>query len=420
MATTDYMDEFLELWNQDGQEAERKLNKYLLGGLDEIVQAGSDFLAALTVAEDISNPVARWFEEWAYPTRITAQLSGVGSTPILTYSAPLFGRALTRGNLKNVLSTKRILERPSDGLQLKILSMAGIDDGAAWTTTVEAYGNTDALMANDTEPIFYDLVYEPWADMDDAGDGRAIGRYERSTYLQILADVFKIPNTRENTDYELVKNETEHQIGKLLEKLRRELAFAVMRGRPYYDSGYKNGLQAETPTLGGLHFWAELLQTELANPSVYVDKGGNSLLKSDMDDLMYNMHVTEEVNFGVGKWQWVTDPLTLKRFADSEVAYVEKTPDQQGTVGFGGVTQFHSKMNKSFPIMEDRYLRPGTMMLVNMNNIKYGYYKNDRLSREKLETQGRYKKWMLSFQVYGLVVRNARQSIGTIKGLPTS
>jgi|GEM_PF-5140211 len=40
------------------------------------------------------------------------------------------------------------------------------------------------------------------------------------------------------------------------------------------------------------------------------------------------------------------------------------------------------------------------------------------LERKELPTQGRYQRWLISFQAYGLVARNPRANIGMIYGLP--
>jgi hypothetical protein len=58
------------------------------------------------------------------------------------------------------------------------------------------------------------------------------------------------------------------------------------------------------------------------------------------------------------------------------------------------------------------------LTVVNFDAFKYGYYANDSLERRELPTEGRYQRWLISFQCYGLVVRNPRANIGMIYGLP--
>jgi hypothetical protein len=55
--------------------------------------------------------------------------------------------------------------------------------------------------------------------------------------------------------------------------------------------------------------------------------------------------------------------------------------------------------------------------MVNFDAATYGYYANDRMDRKEVSTQGRYQRWLISFQTYGVVVRNPRANIGMIYGL---
>ncbi len=52
--------------------------------------------------------------------------------------------------------------------------------------------------------------------------------------------------------------------------------------------------------------------------------------------------------------------------------------------------------------------------------MNYGYFNQDKLDRKEIPTQGRYQRRLISFQTYGVVVRNPRFNIGMIYGLPTS
>jgi hypothetical protein len=63
-------------------------------------------------------------------------------------------------------------------------------------------------------------------------------------------------------------------------------------------------------------------------------------------------------------------------------------------------------------------MRPGVLILVNVEAFQYGYYANDSLLRKEIPTQGRYQRWLLTFQTYGVVARNPRANIGMIYGLP--
>jgi len=73
---SDSLSDFVKLWTQGDQESELKMKNVLLDGLDSVVQAQSDVLSKMRVEEPAASPVVRWMEEWGYPSRVTARLSG--------------------------------------------------------------------------------------------------------------------------------------------------------------------------------------------------------------------------------------------------------------------------------------------------------------------------------------------------------
>ena len=397
--------DFMKLWTQDDAESERKLKKFLLMGLDKVVQGQSDVLSKIPVGPSVASPFVRWMEEWGYPSQVVGQL--VDST--LTFSGKLFGQAMTGNSLKQIIRVGTILERPDGGTQVKVTA---VDEMSA---TVEAYGGT--VLNDDEEPIQWDIIAEVWSDYRDADEPRSLDRVFREVGSQIHAETFEIPKTRKNTAYEIVSNETEHQISALLDKLRRQLAYAALRSRPYHDgTGFVFGNKTPEPTMCGICSWPVITHQEMPNPLVYVNKSGVQITKDDLDNLIRNMWLTEHADYGKGDWWIVCHPLTHQHIHDFDIAYriIEKSDRE---VGFH-VDTFDSKIGKSFPILSDRYMRPDTLMVLNFSATQYGYFANDRMDRKELPTQGRYQRWLISFQTYGVVVRNPRANIGMIYGLP--
>ena len=398
--------DFMKLWTQSDVESERKLKKFLLMGLDKVVQGQSDVLGRIPVGPSVSSPFVRWMEEWGYPSQVVAQLEG--ST--MTFSGKLFGRAMTDSALKQIIRLGTILERPDGGAQVKVTALNDLE------ATVEAYGGT--TLSDDADPTQWDIIAEVWSDYRDADEPRALDRIFREVGSQIHAETFEIPKTRKNTAYEIVSNETEHQIAALLEKLRRQLAYAVLRSRPYHDgTGFVYGNKTQEPTMCGICSWPVITQQEMPNPLVCVDKQGVRITKDDLDNLIRNLWLTEHADYGKGDWWIVCHPLTHQYIHDFDIAYriIEKTDRE---IGFH-VDTFDSKIGKSFPILSDRYMRPDTLLVLNFASTKYGYFANDRMDRKELPTQGRYQRWLISFQTYGVVVRNPRANIGMIHGLPS-
>ncbi|MCX5861678.1 MAG: DUF5309 family protein [Desulfomonile sp.] len=397
--------DFMKLWTQGDQESERKLQKILLMGLDKVVQGQSDVLSKISVGPAVAGPVVRWMEEWGYPSQIKASLDD----DTMTFSGYLFGKEINSESVKKVIRAGTILERPSDGVQAKVSSATGL------TALVSAYGNT--TLSDDEEPQSWDIIAEVWSDYRDASDPRALDRIFREVGTQIHAETFEIPKTRKNTKYEIVANETERQISALLEKLRRQLAYAVLRSRPYHDgSDYVYGNKTEEPTMCGICTWPIITQAELSNPSVYVNKNSTALTKADLDDLVRYLWLDEHADYNKGNWWIVCHPLTHRYIHDFDIAYRRMEKSDTG-VGFY-VDNFDAKIGKSFPILSDRYMRPDVLIVVDFDAAKYGYFANDRMDRKEIPTQGRYQRWLISFQTYGVVVRNPRSNIGMIHRLP--
>lgn len=403
--------DFMKLWQQSDQTSERKLQKFLLTGLDRITKSASDTLAKLKVGPSIATPVVRWMEQQDYPTSITGYWT-TSSTDGFAVSGYLFGEAASWSNMNKCIRVGTILERASDGAQVKVSAI----HASALTFTCATYGNSPT--GYDSGPVQWDIISEPWSDYKDVDSTRALDFYFREVGTEIFAESFEIPKTRQNTKYEHTQNETEDQIKHLLEKLRRQMASALIRSRPYYASTYKYGNQTETSTLCGLHTWPAITQAEMANTNVYVNASTAEISKTYLDNLVKAMWLEENSDFNTGDWWIACHPNVAQFIHDFEISYREKT-ESSTKAGFS-IEKFDSKIGKTFPILVDPYFRPDVLQIVDFSKLQYGYYANDRLDRKELSTQGRYQRWLVSFQLYGLVVRKPRQSIGTIYGLATS
>jgi hypothetical protein len=209
-----------------------------------------------------------------------------------------------------------------------------------------------------------------------------------------------------------------HQVTALLGKLRRHLAYAVLRSRPFHDgSEFVWGNKTEEPTMCGLCTWPSVTQLELPNANVYVNKSGEAITKADLDALVRYLWLDEHANFNKGDWWIVCHPITHQYIQDFDIAY-RRMDKEDRDIGFR-VDEFHAKVGKIFPILSERFMRPGVVIVVNFDAFTYGYYEDDELERRELPTQGRYQRWLISFQTYGVVARNPRANIGMICGLST-
>ena len=163
--------DFMKLWTQSDQTSERKLQKFLLTGLDKIVQSRSDFLSKIKVGETIATPIVRWMEEVQYPTAVTALWDG---STTLTISGTLFYSAVTAAAIRKVVRVGTILERQSDGVQLKVSAVDGIVDGSPFAATVGLYGNTTGSL--DGGAVTWEIISEVWSDYKDADETRSLGQ----------------------------------------------------------------------------------------------------------------------------------------------------------------------------------------------------------------------------------------------------
>jgi hypothetical protein len=397
--------DFMKIWTQSDPDSEFKMKTVLIDGLDSVVQAKSDVLSKIELDRSISTPVVRWMEEWGYPSTVTAQLAGTS----LTFNGHLFGQAVNPNSLRKVIRQGTILERPRDGCQVKISSTGGL------SAAVTAYGNTN--LADDPAPARWDIICEVWSDFRDASEPRSLDRTFREVGTQIFAETFEIPKTRANTRYEIISYEAEHQIVALITKLRRQLAYAMLRSRPFHNgSQFIWGDKTEEPTMCGLCTWPALTHNELPNPNVHVNKNGQALTKLDLDRLVRQLWLDEQADYNKGDWWIVCHPSTHQFIQDFDISY-RRMDKKDKTIGFH-VDEFHSKIGKTFPILSEPFMRPGVLIAVNFKAFKYGLYANDSLERQEIPTQGRYQRWLISFQTYGVVARNPRANIGMIYGLP--
>ncbi len=397
--------DFMKIWTQSDPESELKMQRVLLDGIHAVVQEESDVLAGMNLGPPMTGPVVRWMEEQGYPTRITAQLSG----NILAFTGHLFGTGVNPETIRRVIREGTVLERPGDGCQIKVVSLDGL------SALVTAHGNTH--LADDPESRDWDIISEVWSDYRDASEPRSLDRTFRDVGFQIFAETFEIPRTRTNTQYEGVASEVVHQIVALLGKLRRQLAHAVLRSRPFHDgSQFVWGNRTEEPTMCGLCTWPIITQNELSNPNVYVNKGGQPLTKIDVDNLARYLWQDENADYNKGNWCIVCHPLTHRFIQDFDVS--SRRMKRRDNASGLNVHEFHAKIGKTFRIISERFMRPGTLILVNLEAFTYGYHVGDYPERKEITTPGRYQRWLISFQTYGVVARNPRANIGMIYGLP--
>lgn len=410
--------DFFKLWTiGDDPENERLVKKFLRTGLDMQVQAQPDVLGRIKMGPETSNPVVRWGEAKGYPTSVSLSLDASGGE--VTFYGPIMGKTITADLIKQCVREGTILQDELNKGVIRIDDVSGLAGSAPFTATYTAHGGTDASIATHATGREYRIIAEGWTDLRDMDDARGLGRDTRKVGCQIFAEQFLMPKTRKNTAYEFVANEFSYQVDELINKMRRQLGYAIIRGVPAVNvSGSPiYGDEAEETFMCGLSSWPRFLQAEESNTDVYVDAGSQEIDKFMLSNLMRAMQLTEFANFDRGNWGLMVHPVQKAYIDLFDEGMRRSTPDAK----FAGYEVTKILVNgKWIPVIEDQYMLPDEAIPVDFSQCEYGYYANDQMNRDLMGKKGRYEEWLISFQAYGVVLRNARKSIGKIYGLKST
>ena len=414
--------DFFELFNIQGDaDVEILIDKGLMAGLDVFKKAKNDTLARFKVGGTADTPVVRWGEEDDYPDAITATLA----TTTLTISGYLFGKALATDSeavdlCKQVLRVGTILQRPTDGVQAKVTSIAGLVAAGSLAVTVAAYGNTS--LSDDSGAVTWYIISEPWYDSRNVEQPRALTWDLRSVGTQIFEGEYEILKTTKFTKFELVSNKVEHQIVAQLRKLRQELAKSIIHGRPYHDgTDYRYMDYIRDPTMCGILTWPEIVYAETGSTANYYTNSNKVLQKSTLNTVIRRMWTEMGADFSSGNWKIVTDPIVFSQIQTWDQSY-RRIPGDQKKIGWT-VHMFDSDVGKEFEIVQDElYLRrPGCLSIMDFSKNYYGYFNGDKMDRTEIPlSTGRAQQWQLSFQTYGVVNRNPRATNTLIYNIKTS
>lgn len=435
----DELREILQNWEMSDQANERKIKKFLADGLDTFIKAKSDILSIIPEGPPLDVPVYRWMEELDYPDEMVGTLDDGGGTPMwaLDTSQTLLGKTggdLTDSFMKNIIREGAILRRQSDGLLLVTIEEVG--DTTTGEVKVACYDGRTIIdnggspsdadeVEDDAAATTYEIIGERWSDWRDASNYRSLDRSFEKVGTQIFADAFAIGKTRQNMSMEIVENETLHQIEALLRKLRRRLARAVVIMEPHNSNTWLSPTwefsdEDEDSTMAGLNYWFKKIQQDEANTEIFRNGPANDGATGDptwdsVCDLTRGMRLTEGADFDTGNWKLLCHPNTWAHIALWQNT-TRRTDRTDKGVGYT-VTEIMDDQGKVFPVVSDVYMPKGEIWCVDFSKQSYGYFTNDKMERQELPRSGRYHKWLISFQAYGLVCRMKRQALGKIYNL---
>jgi len=407
-------DAFSRVWNSSSWADSNLVKRLLQDKLDQMRIQQSDLFGKVKELPEIANLKPLWMEESPYPHSVVGTLSGV-SPRYLTITGNLFNASPTLVNLQKIARVGTVLRYEASGTVC--IAIVSAVDGTDPILTVAAESGT-ALPSN-ASGMTWQIVGEPFTDSAAANESRMLARKTRFTTTQIFQEVFEILQSRENLAMEIVGNEVEAQIDSLIYKMRQSMAYSLIQMWPAMSGAtVYSAMETERPRMCGLEFWCNNLfgsGKEFENASILKDLSGAAVDISDIDTLARTMMLNGS-DFGSGQWEIWVHPNVRAYMHDYNLTFREK-PDTSTEAGFL-VDKLNLKIGATVGVNDDIYVPERQLYLVNLSSLGYGWYKNDKIHRNEIPMQtSRTKRWQISCQMYGLVVRNAPISLGLIKNI---
>lgn len=415
---------FAQLWSSSSWQDEQVLAKLMLAKVDKYRLQKDDFYSKLKVLSDIDHVKPRWMDQEGYIDKLTGTFSSTGTT--FTVTGDVFGQSITRALLLRVAREHTILAYSEGGNDYRLEVTAVHGSNPVLTTAL--YGGATAIAGLDSlgptgngQNITVKVIGEPYTDAQDADNPRWVDRKTRYTTTQIFSETYQILKTRKMQRMEGGINEVENQIDELLYKLRSQKASAVINMYPkIVSSAAASMTETERPTLCGLEWHLKMIHGttgERPNDEIWKSAAGARIDASHFDALAKAMG-RNGTDFGMGNWQIWVHPDQREYMHDFDISYREKLEDST-TAGFY-IDKIRLKNGKVVEIHDDWYMPEDKAFLIDMSSFGLGNLKGDAINRDVLPASGRYFKWQISEQVYGLVNRNALTNGGGIYYLATS
>lgn len=414
MSSTDLIDLFYP-WTQSGQDAERKQAKTVEAAIDTIRERKNKLFNLIKKDVPSTNNVRTWMEEQSYQLSITGTLS----TSTITFSGYLFKEAISADAMRQHIKGGTILERVSDGIQMRVSATAGDIDYDNLTAVVSAHGNSGSL-SDDASAVEYAILGDSISDYDSTFVGRGIDRGFRYCGSQIFKENLEMPWTKLSIKMENIPSEWLHQLQELMKNFYNKIAMSAIRMRPMYSSGaYVYGNKTSTPTMTGVCQWPDLCYAEYPNANVYVNKSSAPIDPTDLNNLIDAMYYDEKADYDMGDWIIATHPVTASYISD--FGATDRRFEMRDTKWGYRCTHFASKIGKDFPIISDDKIAKGSLVVVEPGSFEWCYLKDyGVISRKLPEDNSNVDKQKVTCQVVGTKCRSPRQKIGKIYGLPTT
>lgn len=415
MAYTDIIQQFkLALYGDNPVTLGNLLTKIVDAGIDKIVREGSTVFKRMKKGPPLRSLVKQWMEQWEYDYELTGQLT----TSTITFSGYLMNQAMSADLLRVHLRPGMILERASDGLQVKVTSI----DAPNLQANVAAHGNTGSL-SDDTTPTTWEILSAVHSDYDNHWAPMAIAPKFRYCGFQVFKADFEVPWLVKRMSWEQAWNRVTTQIAAISRYLENGRARSLLRMEPVYSGGqYIFGDKTTEPAIMGLLTWVKQIQAERANPDTYVNAAGVPIHPKLINDVLHAMKSKEHADFTRGDWQLAMHSTQFRYMAEMFPAEVRDIQMSEKGVGVTVRTFQSTVRDKPFPMLIDDHLRPSELVPVDCSDLRWGYVEGEQLRTIPIYQgdNSRVDKMFLTMVPWGVQMRRPRQSIGMIYGLPST
>ena len=262
-----------------------------------------------------------------------------------------------------------------------------------------SYGSTVWLCASATMTWY--VISQPYQDIIDASEDISLLRTKKRNFTQIFERAIQITQSRKGMDMEAVASELQYQIKQRTLEIKRELDMAVIMGIGYWGTTYSADI--EYRTMEGIYNYIRDPNLDATREDTTVtDLARAALTIGGINGLLYKI-------WDAGGLDEASDPIIVvgadqQRVIASFESYLRRVEQGERQVGYYRDI-FLSDMGKELPIVLDRWVPGGTLIVLDRARVALRALQGDSWHMEKMAKTGRSEKWQLSGQ-YGLEIRN--------------
>ena len=262
-----------------------------------------------------------------------------------------------------------------------------------------SYGSTAWVCASATMTWY--VISQPYQDIIDASEDISLLRSKKRNFTQIFERAIQITQTRKGMDMEAVASELQYQIKQRTLEIKRELDMALILGVAYRVGSFSADIEYRT-TQGLYNYIRDPNLDATREDTTVTDLARTALTIGNINELLYKI-------WDAGGLDETSDPIICvgadqQRVIASFESYLRRVEQGERQVGYYRDI-FLSDMGKELPIVLDRWVPGGTLIVLDRARVGLRALQGDSWHMEKMAKTGRSEKWQLSGQ-YGLEIRN--------------